>query len=95
MSEAYYFGWSESQYPGCGYGISDPLEAPGPDGEFYQLKPAMAWAFRSPDWLTWDRVDRDVRFLFQGAYGDGAQARWEDEHARDHDEAGWRGSESR
>lgn len=93
VREAYYFGWSESQSPGCGFGLTDPADEPGPDGELYALRPAMAWAFRSA-LTTWEEAEPEVRLLFTAGYGpELARTRWEAEHARDADEPGWRGAD--
>ncbi|MBI4346217.1 MAG: hypothetical protein HY553_05140 [Elusimicrobia bacterium] len=93
VAEAYYFGWSETQWPGCGYGLSTPLEEPNAEGELYELRPAMAWAFRRADWEHWERLDPDVRLLFETGWGRLARPRWETEHALDHDAPGWRGED--
>ncbi len=90
VAEAFYFSWSETQSPGCGYGLSEPRVQPDWQGELFDLKPEMAWAFRPDGWGTWESLEPDVRAQFEAAYGDRARARWETEHAWDSDTPGWR-----
>lgn len=56
VREAFYFGWSETQSPGCGYGLSEPLDQPGPDGELFELKPAMIDVFQTRTRVAWSRT---------------------------------------